>query len=77
VHKFNPPPDWPEPPSAEWRPPLGWAPDPEWPQAPEGWRFWLSRNGRRSSGPIGAYGAVDGGRREFAEVHPALVLMHA
>jgi hypothetical protein len=77
VLKFNPPPDWPEPPTAGWRPPLGWTPDPTWPEAPAGWRFWLHRNGRRSNGPIGAYGAVDAGRLELATADPALVLMHS
>ena len=48
VHKFNSPPDWPEPPSAGWRPPVGWQPDPAWPAAPKGWRFWLiSDDGHR------------------------------
>ena len=52
-------------------------PDPAWPAAPKGWRFWLNRNGRRSSGPIGAYGAVDAGRLELATVDPGLLLMHS
>lgn len=77
MHKFNPPPEWPEPPSASWRPPLGWEPDPAWPEAPAGWGFWTNRNGRPTSGPIGAYGAVDAGRLELATVDPALVLMHS
>ena len=77
VHKFNTPPDWPEPPSDSWRPPVGWQPDPAWPAAPKGWRFWLNRNGRHSSGPIGAYGAVDAGRLELATVDPGLLLMHS
>ncbi|MET9275377.1 hypothetical protein [Kribbella sp. NPDC003557] len=77
MHKFNPPPDWPELPTSEWRPPPGWTPDPTWPAPPAGWRFWLNRNGRHSSGPIGAYGAVDAGRLELAGVDPALVLMHS
>jgi hypothetical protein len=77
VHRFNPPPDWPEPPSDTWRPPPGWEPDPDWPAAPAGWGFWVNRNGRPASGPIGAYGAVDAGRVEFATVDPSLVLMHS
>ena len=28
MYRFNPPPDWPEPPSDTWRPPAGWEPDP-------------------------------------------------
>ncbi|WP_165546318.1 hypothetical protein [Kribbella soli] len=77
MHKFNPPPQWPQPPTAGWRPPVGWTPDPAWPEAPAGWRFWLNRNGRRSSGPIGACGAVDAGRLQLATADPALVLMHS
>jgi HNH endonuclease len=38
--RFNPPPDWPEPPFA-WTPPPGWQPDPSWPSAPPGWQFWV------------------------------------
>ena len=34
MHRFNPPPEWPEPPSDSWRPPPGWEPDPDWPDAP-------------------------------------------
>ncbi|MGY4767350.1 hypothetical protein ACXC9Q_10585 [Kribbella sp. CWNU-51] len=77
MYRFNPPPDWPEPPSDTWRPPAGWEPDPEWPDAPAGWGFWVNRNGRRSSGPIGAYGAIDAGRLDLATADPALVLMHS
>ncbi|QNE19454.1 hypothetical protein F1D05_17965 [Kribbella qitaiheensis] len=45
MHRFNPPPSWPEPPSDSWRPPHGWEPNPEWPDAPAGWGFWLNRHG--------------------------------
>ncbi|WBQ05949.1 hypothetical protein [Kribbella sp. CA-293567] len=76
MHRFNPPPSWPEPPTASWRPPLGWEPDPEWPDAPAGWGFWINRHGRKASGPIGAYGAVDGGRLDLATADRALLLMH-
>ncbi len=38
--KFNPPPNWPQPP-AGWIPPLGWKPDPAWPPPPTGWMLWL------------------------------------
>lgn len=40
--RFNTPPGWPPPPSAEWLPPPGWAPDPSWPTAPPGWSFYSS-----------------------------------
>lgn len=77
MHRFNPPPSWPEPPTATWRPPLGWKPDPEWPDAPAGWGFWLNRHGRPAVGPIGAYGAVDAGRSDVATVDRSLLLMQA
>lgn len=38
--KFNPPPNWPQPPSG-WTPPRGWNPDPSWPAPPDGWHLWL------------------------------------
>ncbi|MBT0772057.1 hypothetical protein KIH74_24150 [Kineosporia sp. J2-2] len=38
--RFNPPPNWPQPP-AGWTPPPGWKPDPEWPPAPPDWPFWV------------------------------------
>jgi hypothetical protein len=38
--KFNPPPNWPQPP-AGWRPPPGWQPDPSWPAPPAGWPLWV------------------------------------
>lgn len=76
MHRFNPPPGWPEPPGG-WRPPAGWRPDPEWPPAPVGWGFWLNRRGLPASGPIGAYGAVDAGRLQLAAADSSLLLMHA
>lgn len=38
--KFNPPPNWPQPP-AGWVPPPAWKPDPSWPPPPVGWVLWL------------------------------------
>lgn len=38
--KFNPPPNWPQPP-AGWIPPAGWKPDPSWPPPPDGWIVWV------------------------------------
>lgn len=38
--RFNPPPNWPVPPSG-WEPPQDWHPDPAWPPAPPGWVFWV------------------------------------
>jgi hypothetical protein len=38
--RYNPPPQWPQPP-AGWSPPPGWVPDPSWPPPPPGWTLWL------------------------------------
>lgn len=52
--RFNPPPNWPQPP-AGWTPPPGWEPDPTWGPAPEGWQFWVS-----DAQPTGQYAAPAG-----------------
>lgn len=39
--RFNPPPNWPAPPSARWVPGPGWRPDPAWGPAPVGWPLWV------------------------------------
>ncbi len=52
--RFNPPPNWPQPP-AGWTPPPDWEPDPTWGPAPEGWQFWLS-----DKQPAGQYAAPAG-----------------
>lgn len=41
--RYNSPPNWPPPPSADWIPPVGWRSDPSWGPAPDGWNFWLPR----------------------------------
>lgn len=38
--RFNPPPNWPQPP-AGWVPPADWRPDPGWPALPFGWQLWI------------------------------------
>jgi hypothetical protein len=48
--RFNPPPDWPQPP-AGWVPPPGWKPDPGWPPMPEGWELWLPEAADTSEAP--------------------------
>lgn len=40
-YRFNPPPNWPPLPSADWTPPPGWAPHPSWGPAPQGWSLWV------------------------------------
>lgn len=39
--RFNPPPNWPEPPSDEWVPPEGFRPPYTWGPVPSGWRLWV------------------------------------
>lgn len=39
--RFNPPPNWPEPPHPDWQPPAGWRPDPSWGPVPAGWNLWI------------------------------------
>lgn len=39
--RFNPPPNWPEPPHDGWVPPKDWRPDPAWGPVPAGWRLWV------------------------------------
>jgi hypothetical protein len=41
--RFNPPPNWPQPPEG-WFPPPGWQPDPSWPQPPFGWPLWVDED---------------------------------
>jgi hypothetical protein len=38
--RYNPPPNWPEPPEG-WVPPREWSPDPSWPPPPPGWKLWV------------------------------------
>ncbi len=39
ARRYNPPPNWPQPP-AGWTPPPGWQPDPSWGPPPPGWQLW-------------------------------------
>lgn len=45
--RYNPPPNWPEPPKG-WSPPPDWSPDPSWPPPPPGWKLWVD-----DGGPVG------------------------
>ncbi|MGW1345005.1 hypothetical protein ACWCOV_28440 [Kribbella sp. NPDC002412] len=56
MRQFNPPPGWPEPPNARWRPPKNFTPDRSWPSPPAGWAFWVDQDGQPVRGPIGRYG---------------------
>src|SRR4051812_48618989 len=40
ARRFNPPPNWPQPP-LNWSPKPGWKPDPQWGSPPEGWHLWV------------------------------------
>ncbi len=51
--RFNPPPNWPQPP-AGWTPPPGWEPDPAWGPVPPGWQLWVADNRPRDAPPYGA-----------------------
>lgn len=39
--QYNSPPNWPAPPTADWRPEPGWTPHASWPSPPDGWQFWV------------------------------------
>lgn len=40
ARRFNPPPNWPEPPHDGWVPPADFRPGPSWGPVPAGWRLW-------------------------------------
>jgi hypothetical protein len=42
--RYNPPPNWPAPPTRDWKPPPGWQPDPAWGPPPPGWQLWVDDN---------------------------------
>jgi hypothetical protein len=81
VRAYNPPPNWPQPPSG-WVPNPGWYPDPGWPPPPDGWDVWLpdpvgsepsppAADGEPHSGePIGreGLGQFVGGRRSRSDI---------
>lgn len=48
--RFNPPPNWPEPPQEGWTPPADFRPGPSWGRVPAGWRLW-SAGERTAPGP--------------------------
>lgn len=56
MRQFNTPPEWPDPPTPDWRPPRRWQPPASWPAAPDRWVFWVDGRGRPVRGPIGRYG---------------------
>lgn len=58
MRQFNTPPEWPDPPTAGWRPPPRWRPPASWPTPPKGWAFWVDEHGRAVRGPVGRYGGA-------------------
>ena len=76
--RFNPPPNWPEPPHDGWRPPADFRPPREWGPVPAGWRLWLT-GGAASRGPAPLQDSEDvpasGARpRARVEQYPVSVL---
>lgn len=52
-HRFNPPPNWPEPPHDGWLPPADFRPQAHWGPVPAGWRLWLNgRSTGRGEAPL-------------------------
>jgi hypothetical protein len=77
-YRFNPPPNWPPPPTPEWVPPDGWRADRTWGPAPEGWAFWVEDGGAGGVRPRGAAQAPGpGGRSAGRETrtHPVLTIV--
>ena len=76
--RFNPPPNWPEPPQDGWIPPADFRPDPSWGPVPAGWRLWLSDTfGDRGEAPLQESEDVpaSGARpRKRTEQYPVAVL---
>lgn len=53
--RFNPPPNWPQPPKG-WTPPPDWEPDPSWGPPPPGHQLWIDDND--AGGGSHAYGGA-------------------
>jgi hypothetical protein len=50
--RYNPPPNWPEPPKG-WAPHADWSPDPAWPPPPPGWRLWVEEEDPDAKSALG------------------------
>lgn len=50
--RFNPPPNWPEPPHDGWLPPEDFRPQHTWGPVPAGWRLWQDRPAGRGEAPL-------------------------
>lgn len=76
--RFNPPPDWPEPPHDGWVPPADFRPGHGWSEVPAGWRLWLpAERPTRATPPLQESEDVpaSGARpRERVDTYPVTVL---
>ncbi len=76
--RFNPPPNWPEPPHDGWTPPADFSPGHAWGPVPAGWRLWLPGGSTdRGTAPLQASEDVpaSGARpRRRVEQYPVAVL---
>lgn len=62
-YRYNSPPNWPPPPSPDWRPGPDWRPDPSWSAAPEDWQFWVPADQGQASQPVSPAGRAPAPRR--------------
>lgn len=75
--RFNPPPNWPEPPAEGWTPPADWVPQRVWGPVPTGWHLWLEDDSTAVDGPLQASEDVpaSGARpRQRIDTYPVAVL---
>lgn len=76
--RFNPPPNWPEPPHDGWTPPADFRPQFGWGPIPSGWRVWLEQeNSDRGPAPLQDSEDVpaSGARpRDRVETYPVAVI---
>ena len=78
TQRFNPPPNWPEPPHDGWNPPADFRPQYTWGPIPAGWRLWVPEAAEGSGGSplldsedVPASGARP---RERVETYPVSVI---
>lgn len=78
TERFNPPPNWPEPPHDGWIPPADFRPQQGWGPVPAGWRLWSKRDrSAAGEGPLQLSEDVpaSGARpRQRVETYPVAVL---
>jgi len=73
--QYNPPPNWPPPPSG-WTPPPGWQPDPAWGPPPPGWQTWIE-DAPTYGPPIGYQPPAGPTRRNWFVRHKILTAVAA